>query len=100
MSIVFQAGLFKEGGDVSFELSQFFYEILIFRNPFLKKPNNTVFVDKVSDPSPIVEFLDRFIVVGNKWKADTVLSCKFTMRLHTVGADADELRVQFFKFLI
>ena len=80
------------------ELFQFIYEVLIFWNPFLNKPNDAVFVDKVSNPSPTVEFLDRFIFVGNKWKPDTVLSRKFTVRFHTVGADADELRIQFFKF--
>ena len=43
------------------ELFQFIYEVLIFWNPFLNKPNDAVFVDKVSNPSPTVEFLDRFI---------------------------------------
>ena len=80
------------------QLFQFIYEVLIFWNPFLNKPNDTVLVDKVSNPSPTVEFLDRFIFVGYKREPDTVLSRKFTVRLHTVGADADDLCIQFFKF--
>ena len=80
------------------ELFQFIYEILIFWNPFLNKSNDTAFVDKVSNPSTTVEFLDCFIFVGNKREPDTVLSRKFTVRLHTVGADTDYLCIQFFKF--
>jgi hypothetical protein len=80
------------------ELFQSIYEVLIFWNPFLNKPNDAVFVDKLSNPSPTVEFLDRFIFVGNKREPDTVISRKFIVRLHTVGANADELRIQFFKF--
>ena len=34
------------------QLFQFIYEVLIFWNPFLNKPNDAVLVDKVSTPSP------------------------------------------------
>ena len=64
----------------------------------MNKPNDATLVDKVSNPSPTVEFLYRFNFVGNKREPDTVLSRKLTMRLHTVGANADDLCIQFFKF--
>jgi hypothetical protein len=43
---------FRVGGDVLLQLFQLIYEVLIFWHPFLNKPNDAAFVDKVSNPSP------------------------------------------------
>jgi len=64
----------------------------------LNEADDAALVDKVSNPPSTVEFLDRFIIVGYKRKTNAVLVRKFTVRFHTVPADADYLCIQSFKF--
>lgn len=78
-----------------FELIQ---EFLVVRNAFLDKPNHTAIVDEVGNPSPTVEFLDRFIFVGNKREIDAVLRGEFSMCFQAVRADPDYLCIRFFEF--
>ena len=84
-------------GSILLELFQFIHEILVFRNAFLNKPDDAALVDQVGHPSTTVQFLDRFVFIGNERKRDTVLVCEFSVCLHAVGASADNLCIQLFK---
>ncbi len=64
----------------------------------MNEPDDAALVNKIGNPSPTVELLDRFVIIGYKRKPDAVLCRKFLMRFYTVTADTDNLCIPFFKF--